>query len=74
MEKALDKTSSSHKKITQEKVKHLQLLNGDLDASIKLKRLMPKDSSVADSIYNLIKDKDPTLGDYEKITFKWRNS
>lgn len=30
MEKALARTSFSHKKITQEKVKHLQLLNGDL--------------------------------------------
>lgn len=35
-----------------------------LDASIKLKSLMPKDSPVADPIYNLSKDKDPTLGDY----------
>ena len=64
MEKALAISSSSHKKIGQEKIKQLQLLNNDLKRDLKLKKIMPENSQALDPIFNLINKKDPTLQDY----------
>jgi hypothetical protein len=64
MEKALAISSSSHKKIGQEKIKQLQLLNNDLKRDLKLKKIMPENSQALDPIFNLIDKKDPTLQDY----------
>jgi predicted DNA-binding protein YlxM (UPF0122 family) len=64
MEKALAISSSSHKKIVQEKIKQLELLNNDLKTDLKLKEIMPENSQALDPIFNLIDKKDPTLQDY----------
>jgi len=64
MEKALAISSSSHKKIGQEKIKQLQLLNNDLKRDLKSKKIMPENSQALDPIFNLIDKKDPTLQDY----------
>ncbi len=64
MEKALAISSSSHKKISQEKIKQRQLLNNDLKRDLKLKEIMPENSQALDPIFNLIDKKDPTLQDY----------
>jgi hypothetical protein len=64
MEKAVAISSSSHKKIIQEKIKHLEFLNGDLKTDLKLKEIMPENYPAIDPIFNLIDKKDPTLQDY----------
>lgn len=64
MEKALSISRSSHKKIVQEKIKQLELLNNDLKTDLKLKEIMPENYQALDPIFNLIGKKDLILQDY----------
>jgi hypothetical protein len=66
LKKAVEISSSSHKKIMQEKRKHLELLNSDLKADLNLKNMLPKDFTATDPIFMSMNKDNPTLGDYIK--------